>query len=113
MIKILVDSSSDYSMEEIKQKGMEFVPLHITFGETTYADNVGLERNDFYRMLTESADFPKTSQPSPQDFLEIFEKAKENGDEQPLRKVWLTTTKSISSTPSLPPSPSRSWLTTV
>lgn len=81
MIKILVDSSSDYSMEEIKQKGMEFVPLHITFGETTYADNVGLERNDFYRMLTESADFPKTSQPSPQDFLEIFEKAKENGDE--------------------------------
>ena len=81
MIKILVDSSSDYSMEEIKQKGMEFVPLHITFGETTYADNIGLERNDFYRMLTESADFPKTSQPSPQDFLEIFEKAKENGDE--------------------------------
>lgn len=81
MIKILVDSSSDYKMEEIKQKGMEFVPLHITFGETTYEDNVTLQHDDFYRMLTESEEFPKTSQPSPQDFLEIFEKAKENGDE--------------------------------
>ena len=81
MIKILVDSASDYSMQEIRQKGLEYAPLHISFGDDTYTDNVTLERNDFYKKLTESSEFPKTSQPSPQDFLETFKKAKENGDE--------------------------------
>ena len=27
MVKILVDSSSDYEPEEIKEKGFEFVPI--------------------------------------------------------------------------------------
>lgn len=81
MIKIVVDSASDYTIEEIQQNGLELIPLHVTFGEKTYADGIDLNRDDFYRMLTQTEDFPKTSQPSPQDFLEIFEKAKENGDE--------------------------------
>ncbi len=31
MVKILVDSSSDYEPEEIKEKGFEFVPISITW----------------------------------------------------------------------------------
>lgn len=81
MIKIVVDSSSDYSIEEIRKNNMELVPLYVTFGDTTYADKLTLTQDDFYQMLLSSAEFPKTSQPSPEDFLNIFEKAKENGDE--------------------------------
>lgn len=81
MIKILVDSSADYSKDELQQKGLEFVPLRVMFGEKSFIEGVNLERNGFYEMLTSSGEFPTTSQPSPQDFLTVFEKAKENGDE--------------------------------
>lgn len=81
MIRIIVDSSSDYQLEEIKQKNMELVPLSITIGEHSYLDGINLDRDDFYKMLTETSNFPKTSQPSPQAFLNIFEDAKEKGDD--------------------------------
>lgn len=76
----MVDSASDYTPEEIRQKEMELVPIRITMADASYTDGVNLERNDFYRILTETKDFPKTSQPSPQDFLEAFRRAKQRGD---------------------------------
>ncbi len=81
MIRILVDSSSDYTMEEINQKGFHFVPLNITLAGKQYQDVTQLKPDDFYEILTNSGDFPKTSQPSPQDFADIFEDVKEKGDE--------------------------------
>ena len=80
MIKILVDSSSDYELKEIKEKNFEFVPIHITLGNADYIDGISLDKNEFYEILEESGDFPKTSQPSPQAFLDIFQTAKENKD---------------------------------
>ena len=80
MIKFLVDSSSDYSLEEIKEKQLELIPLSVTINDTTYRDCVELEKNHFYELLTGTDDFPMTSQPSPQSFLEVFLKAKEAGD---------------------------------
>lgn len=81
MIKLLIDSSSDYLPSEAQERGMYFVPLSITFGETTYRSDLDLDRDTFYDMLTTRKDSPKTSQPSPQDFLDYFEEAKANGDE--------------------------------
>lgn len=81
MVRILVDSSSDYSLDEVKQKNMEFVPITVTIGEKSYVDGVDLERNTFYELLEASGEFPKTSQPSPQAFLDIFKEVKEKGDE--------------------------------
>ncbi len=81
MIKILVDSSSDYTMEEINQKGFHYIPINVSLAGQEYLDGVELKPDDFYKLLTTSGDFPKTSQPSPQDFLDIFEDAKEKGDE--------------------------------
>ena len=81
MIRILVDSSSDYTMEEIKNNGFHFVPLAVTLAGNTYRDGIDLVPDQFYELLTTCKDFPKTSQPSPQDFAEIFEDAKEKGDE--------------------------------
>ena len=81
MIRILVDSSSDYTYEEIRERSLDFVPLHVNFGDTAYADVIDLERNHFYELLTGSEEFPTTSQPSPQTFLDIFEDVREKGDE--------------------------------
>lgn len=81
MIRILVDSSSDYSMEEIKQKRMEYVPITISLGGESFRDGVDATRGEMYEKLLSGKDFPKTSQPSPQAFLSIFEEAKAQGDE--------------------------------
>lgn len=81
MIRILVDAASDYQAEELKEKNIELIPLRVTIGETTYLDGVNLNRNDFYKILKDTGEFPKTSQPSPQEFLDIFEAAKQKGDE--------------------------------
>ena len=81
MIRIVVDSSSDYQIDEIREKKLDLVPIAITIGEKQYVDGVDLERNRFYEILEETGEFPKTSQPSPQQFLDIFLDAKEKGDQ--------------------------------
>ena len=73
MIRILVDTSSDYTVEEVRAKGMELAPLHITIGEADYRDGYDLSKDKFYELLTEGEELPKTSQPTPQDFVDIFE----------------------------------------
>lgn len=81
MIRILVDSSSDYTMEEINRNGFHFVPLMVSLGGKYYKDGIELKPDKFYELLINTGDFPKTSQPSPQDFADIFEDVKAKGDE--------------------------------
>lgn len=82
MIRIVVDSSSDFSKKELKEKNIEFIPLTIMLDEKSYLDGVDITCDELYAWLVaESSNFPKTSQPSPQAFAAVFEDAKENGDE--------------------------------
>lgn len=81
MVKILVDSSSDFDENEAKEYGIEMVPMEITFGETTYLDGVNLSHKEFFEKLIESAELPKTSQINEFRFNEAFDKLTKNGDE--------------------------------
>ena len=72
----MVDSGSDYDVNEAKEKGIAFVPLSITFDNDTYKDGIEISRSEFYKRMREEDIFPKTAQPSPQDFIDIFEKIK-------------------------------------
>ena len=81
MIRIMVDTSSDYTVEEIKAKEMELAPLHITVGEADYRDAYDLSKDKFYELLIQGEELPKTSQPTPQDFVDIFEDAEEKKDD--------------------------------
>lgn len=77
MIRILTDSAAD--INDISN--VQIVPLKVQINGTEYLDGVNLDRDTFYDMLTNTSEFQKTSQPSPQDFLEPFQKAKDNGDD--------------------------------
>lgn len=81
MIKIYVDSSADYETKELQSRNLQLIPLSVTMNGQTYADGVDLNKSQFFEMLISSEEFPKTSQPSPQEFLSIFKEAKKNGDE--------------------------------
>lgn len=81
MIRILIDSSADYTAEEAKQHNLELVSINITMNGKNYLDGVDLTRDEFYDLLVSSEEFPMTAQPSPQDFLDVFEDVKEKGDQ--------------------------------
>ncbi|MDO4977269.1 MAG: DegV family protein [Eubacteriales bacterium] len=81
MIRILVDSAADLPMEELVAKNITLTPLTVTVGEESFKDEVELKREKLYEYLLDGSCTVKTSQPSPQDFLDAFESAKEAGDE--------------------------------
>lgn len=91
MIRIMVDSASDCPDKSLYDY---FIPISITFGEKEYHDGVDLDRDCFYTLLTGSQDFPKTSQPSPQSYMDIFREVKASGDEL----VYLCLSSSLSGT---------------
>lgn len=81
MIRVLVDTAADYTMEEIREKNLECVPMHITINGKDYRDCYDLSKKQFYELMLENGGFPTTSQPSPQDFVDVFEAAKEAGED--------------------------------
>ena len=94
MIRIFVDSASDYTLEDLKNQNLELFPISITIGEDTYQDGVNLRRDDLYRMLRSGCPHPTTSQPSPQLFLDAFEAACQAGDEL----IYITLSSALSGT---------------
>lgn len=81
MIRIVVDSSSDYTKKEIADRDITMIPLQITLNDKHYYDGIDLEKDEFYTMLMGTKEFPKTSQPSPEAFLNVFSEAKKADDE--------------------------------
>ena len=80
-IKILVDSASDISKEEAEELGIEVIPLLVTIGDKEYFDGVDLSKEEFYDILENNKELPKTSQINPYRFEEVFAKLTDNGDE--------------------------------
>lgn len=90
-MKLLIDSSSDYPILEAKKKNIEIVPISVN------VDGKEIEitsYDEFYDLLKNSISFPKTSQPSPQVFVDYFNKIKENNDEL----IYIALSSSLSGT---------------
>lgn len=80
MIKIITDSTSDIDVTYAKELNIDIVPLKVIIDGKEYKDRVDLQPDQFYSLLEKSEVLPTTSQPSPQEFLNYYEEAKEKGD---------------------------------
>lgn len=89
-VRIVTDSTCDLPKEVADFYDIEIVPLNIIFGADLYKDGVDINRKDFYKMLTESEDFPKTSQPSPEDFSNAYKKVFARGDAESIISLHLS-----------------------
>lgn len=78
-VGIVVDSTCDMTVEELRALNVELAPLRVTFGEKTYLDAVEMTSEEFYRELAKAEELPKTSQPSPQQFAVCFDRCVEQG----------------------------------
>lgn len=81
MIRILTDSTADFSAEDVRSLGLRVVPLLVNFGEEHYRDGIDLAPEEFYEKLVQADKLPTTSQPSPELFQREFENAREAGDD--------------------------------
>ncbi|MFD0713647.1 DegV family protein [Paenibacillus sp. GCM10027626] len=73
-VRIVADSTSDIPQEIRERLGIEMIPLKVIFGEQSYLDAVTISQEQFYDKLTKEPALPTTSQPSPVDFMEMYER---------------------------------------
>ena len=78
-VRIITDSTVDIA--DKYSSLFTVVPLTVSFGETDYIDGVTINKQEFYRKLTSSPELPKTSQATPEVFIEVFRELQEKGEE--------------------------------
>ena len=79
-MRIVTDSTVDLPKEMIASYGIEIVPLKVQLGEDVYRDYYDIDPDDYYHKLRSTALFPTTTQPSPQDFVETYQRLGKNED---------------------------------
>ena len=72
-VRIVTDSLSWLPSEVAEEHRIEVVPLHVFFGEERYTETVNITNEEFYARLRTGDVLPKTSQPSPGEFQQVFE----------------------------------------
>lgn len=80
-IHIVTDSTSDLRPEVLESHGVHMVPLSIQIGEKTYLDRIDLEPEPFLSLMAEAEELPKSSQPAPGVFKELYDELGKNGDQ--------------------------------
>lgn len=81
MLKIVMDGAGDMPPEWQTEYGIQVIPINIHFGEKTYLQTVDLSSEDFYRLAEEEREHPKTSQPSPHQFIAFYRKIAQRGEQ--------------------------------
>jgi DegV family protein with EDD domain len=69
---IVLDSTSDFPDAPERFPNMRVVPLYVRFGDETFRDYVELGPQAFYERLRGAEELPSTSQPTPQDFVDVY-----------------------------------------
>ena len=78
-IAILTDSVSDLTYEDIEGLPIKIVPLKIDINGELYRDGIEITKPEFWHEMLDNDATIKTSQPSPQDFLNAYNKLFEKG----------------------------------
>lgn len=81
-VRIVTDSSADIPRPITEALDITVVPLYIHFGDEAFREGVDISHDEFYeRMEASLPDLPKTSAPSPADFVEVYRDILDQGDE--------------------------------
>ena len=71
-IALVTDSTCDLNPELFDKYQMNMLPLYINFGENNYLDKVTIQPEQFYKILAESPDHPKTAQVNEKSFINLY-----------------------------------------
>lgn len=77
-IKLITDGSCDLSKEIIESSKVEIVDVMVAFGDKSYSTRTDITIPQFYEMMKDYSELPKTSCPSPNQFLDAFDCEEDN-----------------------------------
>lgn len=80
-IHIVTDSTCDLTDEEIKKHGVHVVPLTVQINGELYTDRVNLQPDQFIELMKGAPELPKSSQPAPGVFKELFDELGKDGSQ--------------------------------
>ncbi|MEA2008006.1 MAG: DegV family protein [Chloroflexota bacterium] len=80
MLRIVMDSGGDLPPEWIEKYDIDVIPVNVHFGEKMYLEDVDMSIDDFYTWVEQSGVIPKSSQPTPQQFIQLYQQVAEPGD---------------------------------
>ncbi len=72
-VGVVTDSTCDLPPTLIEELGIGVVPVRVYFGSENYLDKVTITPSEFYARFSVTNVAPKTSQPPPADFTQVFE----------------------------------------
>lgn len=78
-LKIICDSLADVPKNLVKLYDIEVIPLTIIINDIEYKDGQNLTNEEFYKLIKEYDEIPKTSQATYIQFKEIFKKYLDQG----------------------------------
>jgi DegV family protein with EDD domain len=70
---IVVDSTADFPEAPSLYPNFRVVPLYVRFGDESFRDYEEMTPDRFYERLAQAPELPTTSQPTPGDFLAVYE----------------------------------------
>jgi DegV family protein with EDD domain len=70
---IVLDSTADFPEAHERFENWRMVPLYVRFGDESRRDYVEIGPEEFYARLRTVTELPTTSQPTPGDFLAVYE----------------------------------------
>jgi len=73
-VHLVCDSTADLGPAYYPAHDVELVPLRIIFGDEQFRDQLEMSTGDFYRRMRAGGPHPRTSQPPPGDFAEVFQR---------------------------------------
>lgn len=80
-IAIVTDSNSGITQAQAGELGIHVLPMPFMINEETFEEDINLTQEEFYKRQAEDADIT-TSQPSPQDVTDLWDKLLSEGYEQ-------------------------------
>ena len=79
-VKVVTDSGADLPDQLVQELGITVVPVYVRFGDKVYRDRVDISEDEFYERLTHDPVHPNTTQPTPQDFADVYQKLSQEAE---------------------------------
>lgn len=80
-VRLIIDAGCDLTTQQADKLGVILIPMTIHFADKEYRSGVDLSHEEFYKLLSDAKQLPTTSQPTPYDFEEAYQKVADDGDE--------------------------------
>jgi DegV family protein with EDD domain len=80
IVKIVTDSTADLPPRLAGDLDVTVVPVYVRFGDQIYRDRVDISEDEFYQRLLHDPIHPSTTQPTPQDFADVYQKLSQEAE---------------------------------